>query len=375
MFSFSAPGDYVIQRDRANIYYTFTPGSLSHPKVNIKTDEELTMLLSKAHRLLGILEGIERFNENIDVIESLSIKRESLRSYQSEGSQAFEKDILYPDKKRAKVTLELSRYIEAIEYGKEKLNEGYSNRLLCDLYRIICGVEPCNNDNYFREKQLFDIPGVFINIESYNPTAPEDIMPVMTELEKYMCSKQPVDELIKIGLFIYQFITISPFNTDNKKLGRVLLSLLLIESGVLSRHLVCYSDFVLQDPIGFYNRLASVRIAGDYKEWIKYYLKGIIFSAENAITRINKITLLRDEHLKKIYSVDESKDNLLKLLGYIEKVPMFNIKMASKGIDLSFNTTAKAVNILKSLDIIEQENELIRNRCYVYRKYKDIAFG
>jgi hypothetical protein len=121
MFSFSAPGDYVIQRDRANIYYTFTPSSLTHSKVNIKTDEELTILLSKAHRLLGILEGIARFNKNIDTIESLSIKREALRSCQFEGSQAFEKDILYPDKKRAKVTQELSRYIETIEYGKEKL--------------------------------------------------------------------------------------------------------------------------------------------------------------------------------------------------------------------------------------------------------------
>lgn len=107
----------------------------------------------------------------------------------------------------------------------------------------------------------------------------------------------------------------------------------------------------------------------------RYILKGLIYSAENSITRINKITQLRDEHLKKIYSVDETKDNLLKLLGYMEKVPMFNIKMASEGIDLSFNTTAKAINILRSLDIIEQENELIRNRCYVYRKYKDIAFG
>ena len=182
MFSFSAPGDYVIQRDRGNIYYTFTPGSLTHPKVNIKTDEELTMLLSKAHRILGILEGIARFNENIEVIESLSIKREALLSCQPESRQIFDKDILYPDKKRAKVTLELSRYIETIEYGKEKLNEGYSNRLLCDLFRMLSCVEPVNHGSCFREKQLFDIPGVYINIESYNPTAPEDIMPVMMEL-------------------------------------------------------------------------------------------------------------------------------------------------------------------------------------------------
>lgn len=375
MFSFSDPGDYIIQRDRANIYYTFTPSSLTHPKVIIKTDEELTLLLSKAHRLLGILEGIAQFNENIDAIESLSIKSEALRSCQSEGRQIFDKDILYPDKKRVKVTQELSRYIETIEYGTQKLNEGYSNRLLCDLYRVLSGVEQVNNDSCFREKQLLDIPGVYINIESYNPTAPEDIMPVMMELEKYMRSKQPVDELIKIGLFIYQFITISPFDAENKKLGRILLLLLLRKSGVISKHLICYSDFISQDPIGIYNRLASVRVAGDYKEWIKYFLKGMIFSSEKSIDRIHKLSRLRDESLKKIDSVSESKDILIKLLGYMEKVPMLNIKTASEGIGLSFNTTAKAVNMLQSLDIIEQENQLIRNRCYAYNKYRNIAFG
>ncbi len=49
--------------------------------------------------------------------------------------------------------------------------------------------------------------------------------------------------------------------------------------------------------------------------------------------------------------------------------------MASEGIGLSYNTTTKAVNALQGLGIIEQGNQLSRNRCYVNGEYIYIAFG
>jgi len=371
---FSVPGMHMIQRDRANIYYTFTPNPL-FDRVIIKTDEELSMLLSKAHRLLGILEGISWVKENIDVIEAMSIKREAVFSCQTEGIRVIAKDILYPEKKRVKYTEDVSRYIEAIEYGMEKINEGYSNKLLSDLYRALNGVESNNKNHSFREGQIFNIPGVFMNIETYNPTAPEDIKPAMLDLEKYIKEKPQVDELAKIGLVIYQYITISPYDIDNKRLGRLMLPLLLKDCKVLSRHLLCFSDFVLQDKVGFYNHLAAVRFAGDYREWIKHFVKGVIFASEKVIQRINDMTRLKEENLKKICAIGDTNEHVVKLLKYMEKNPMFNIKMAAAGIGLSYNTTAKAVNALQGLGIVEQENQLSRNRCYVYREYMNIAFG
>lgn len=214
-----------------------------------------------------------------------------------------------------------------------------------------------------------------MNIESYNPTAPEDIMPALLDLEKYIKAKSRADELVKIRLVIYQYITISPFETDNKWLGRLMLSLLLKNFKVLSLHLLCYSDFVLQDKVGFYNHLAAVRFAGDYREWIKHFVKGIIFTAEKAIQRINDMTRLREENFENICATGDADEHAIKLLKYMEKNPMFNIKMASEGVGLSYNTTAKAVNVLQSLGIVEQGNQLSRNRCYVYKAYLNIAFG
>lgn len=320
---------------------------------------------------------MSQFIENIDIIESMCVKREALFSCQIEGSKVDAGDILYPLKKKSRYLQEIKYCIEAIEKGMKVCNEGYSNRLLCELYKVL--TEAGSNDeigNCYREIQNFDIPGVFIiGMETYNPTAPEDIGAAMAELEKYIKEKQGLNELIKIGLIIYQFVTISPFETENKKLSRMLIGILLKNNNLLSRHLLCFSDFIIPDKTGFYDRLGAVRFAGDYKEWIKYFLKGIIFSAEKVINRVNKLVNLKEENMKKIKDAGYLNINSIKLLEYMEQNPMTNIKIAAKGIGLSYNTTSKAVNTLLNLGIIRQENQLSRNRCYVYQKYKDIVFG
>ncbi|MDO9533883.1 MAG: Fic/DOC family N-terminal domain-containing protein [Bacillota bacterium] len=333
------------------------------------------MLLSKAHRLLGILEGMSQFIEDIDVIESMFIKNEALLSCQIEGNRATVLDILYPAKKKSKHLQETQCCIETIEKGMRIRDEGYSNRLLCDLYKILRADDNNEIGNCYRKIQLFDIPGVFIaDRETYNPTAPEDIGAAMDDLERYIKANQGLDELIKMALIIYQFVTISPFETENKKSGRLLIGFLLANSKVLSKNLLCFSDFIILDKIGFYDRLAGVRFAGDYKEWVKHFLKGVIFSSEKAIDTINRFVALKEENRKKMNDLGHSDMNTIKLLEYMEKNPMTNVKTAAEGISLSYNTTAKAINILENLGIIKQGNHLSRNRCYIYQKYIDIIF-
>ena len=373
---FSVPGTHTIQRNRAHIYHTFIPKSLSDG-VNIKTDEELTMLLSKAHRLLGLLEGMSRFIENIDVIELILMKKEALLSCQIDGSTATFGDILYPFKKKNKHVKETLNCVDAIENGKKKIkNDGYSNRLLCDLYKILMADENKETGECYRKIQLFDIPGVFVaDIETYNPTAPEDIQNTMDDLEKYIKTKQDIDVLIKIALTIYQFVTISPFEIGNKKMGSLLIGQLLQDSKILSRQLLCYSDFIILDKIGFYDRLSAVRFSGNYIQWVKHFLKGIIFSSEKAIDTVNKLVTLKEQNRKKILASGKADIIYIKLLDCLEQNPMINIKNTAACIGFSYNTVAKAVYNMEALRIIKQSNNLSRNRCYAYQQYLDILFG
>jgi Fic family protein len=213
---FDQAGKYEIQRERTYFYYTYTPKLLCGEDF-IKTDEEFTFLISKAHRNLGILEGMAKTIPNIDIIESIFIKKEALLSCMIDRSTATFEGIMQTSRKKSEDEKTVLNYIDSVMFGKNRvLKNQFSNNLICDMYKIFKNdknkEDACCN---FRRIQIFDIPGaVGIDMKMYNPTAPEDIDVVMDDLICYINKDDDIDKLIKTALAYYQFITISPFEND-----------------------------------------------------------------------------------------------------------------------------------------------------------------
>lgn len=369
---FIESGTYDIQRDRAKIFYSFKPTPLCGVNL-IKTDEELTLLLSKAHRLLGILEGMTRFITNVDVIESILIKKEVLLSCQIDGCTATFEDVLHSTKKN-KDAAAVQNYIEAVWVSKKSiLNDKFSNQLLCDMHRALVNDSNNKKSGQFRKIQIFDKAGIYISdMKIYNPPAPKDIKATMFDLESYINSDDHIDTLIKAALIYYQFVTISPFENENNKIGRMLINLFLQEKKILSRQLLCLSGYSLLNRIDFFDRVSAVRIAGDYEQWIKCFLKGIIVTADKSINTINKLIELKAENQAKIMSFGQTKKTSLIILDYLEQNPIIDLKKTAEDLKVSFNTVAKTVNNLQQSGIIKQGNNLMRYRCFVYDEYLEI---
>jgi len=158
-----------------------------------------------------------------------------------------------------------------------------------------------------------------------------------------------------------------------KRLKEVMLiNLFLQEKKILSRQLLCLSGYTLLDRIGFFDRVSAVRIAGDYGQWIKCFLKGIIVSADKSINIINKFIELKAENQAKIRSFGQAKKTSLMILDYLEENPIIDLKNTAEELKLSFNTVAKTVEHLQELGIIKQGNNLMRNRCFAYSEYLEI---
>jgi hypothetical protein len=134
---FFTPGTHTIQRNRTHIYNTFIPNSLN-ARILIKSDEELTMLLSKAHRFLGVLEGTARWIKNIDAIETAFMAKEAFLSCKIEDSKATLEEMLYSTKKKNKHLQETQCYLETINKTMKIKDEAYSNLSLCSKNIIIC---------------------------------------------------------------------------------------------------------------------------------------------------------------------------------------------------------------------------------------------
>ena len=176
------------------------------------------------------------------------------------------------------------KYIKASKYASFRLNElPLCNRLLQETHGILMeevrGEE--KNPGEFRRSQNWIGPaGSTLKDARYIPPNPEDMLEAMSTLEKFINVENEMDPLIKIALIHYQFKTIHPVLDGNGRIGRLLISLFLIEKKLLTYETLYISYFLKRNRIEYYDRLTEVRAKGNFEQWIKFFLLAIYESAQ-----------------------------------------------------------------------------------------------
>lgn len=192
----------------------------------------------------------------------------------------------------------------------------------------------------------------------------------MSDLEKYINDgNDGTDALIKAALIHYQFETIHPFLDGNGRIGRLLIVLYLMSKGILSTPALYVSYFLKSNRIEYYDRMGEVRRSGNYEQWVKFFLRALSESAENASTTIDKLTALRGIAAENIKGLGRRAKRSMKLLTYLEGHPVLEVSQAAREVDLSANTISGAVRDLCSLGILECMSTRKRNRVYYYKEY------
>ncbi|HEY5537896.1 MAG TPA: Fic family protein, partial [Acetobacterium sp.] len=178
---------------------------------------------------------------------------------------------------------------------------------------------------------------------------------------------------IKIGLAHYQFETIHPFLDGNGRIGRLLITLFLMERKVLSYETLYISYFLKKNRVEYYDRLMEVRLKGNFEQWIKFFLLAVHESAEDAIQTIEKLVKLHNKNFKRIENnVGRSSKTVKMLLNYLERNPIIDIKKTSTALELSYNAVSNAVKQLMALEILTQPESGLRNRVFAYEEYLEI---
>jgi Fic family protein len=367
-------GKYVNVLHGEMAYKAFEPVALP-PKPSLNIDEDLSLLMGKAHRVLGRLDGISEQIPDIDLFVAMYVRKEALLSSQIEGTQATLDDILDPDIE-ANTNLEVAdviNYIKAMQFAIAKLEElPLCNRLLKEIHVILMdGVRGYEkNPGEFRRSQNWIRPqGGSLKNAVFVPPTKEGMERSMSELEKFMNDQEEMDPLLKLGLIHYQFETIHPFLDGNGRIGRMIITLWLILHGLIKYPVLYISYFFKRNRVEYYDRLMDVRLKGHFEEWLKFFLNGIIESAEDACDTIQVITKLNAENMEKIKALPGRKNSLLRLFNYIERNPIIDIAKTAEILGMQYNTAAKAVEKLVALEILEQVNSFKRNRRFAYNKY------
>ena len=180
------------------------------------------------------------------------------------------------------------------------------------------------------------------------------------------------DHLIRVALIHYQFETIHPFLDGNGRIGRLMITLYLMEKKLLTTPALYISYFLKRNRIEYYDRMTEVRNNGNYEQWIRFFLQALYECAADAIATIDKLAALHEKNEAAIQAMPLGVKSNLSVFHYLEANPIINIRKTAEATGLSFNTVATAVKKLIDMNILSQTNAAARNRTFAYTEYLDL---
>ena len=364
------------------VYSSFVPSSLP-PNPPVVLDAEGVELLVAAHRQLALLEGLAARIPNMELFVSMYVRKEALLSSQIEGTQATLEDVLDPlvDVNVNRDVADVVNYIRATEFALRRRRElPLCSRLIREMHGVLMeGVR--GQEKYpgeFRRTQNW-IGGAGSTLKNarYIPPNVEDMNAAMSALETYMNAEDTLDPLIRTALVHYQFETIHPFLDGNGRIGRLLITLFLMEQNLLSTPALYISYFLKQNRIEYYDRMTEVRRTGNYEQWILFFLRAVAVSAADAVATIDCLHALHEKNVGVLTDRTNKKQltTLTKLFSYLEAHPMIEVKKTAEALGTSYNAVSRAVAVLIEKGILEQQAQVGKTRIYSYAAYLAILRG
>ncbi len=356
-------------------YESFVPVSLEKI-VPLELDDRTTLALTACSRKMGELRGMARFLPNADMYLTMYVRKEALLSSQIEGTQCTLDDVLDPEGAvREEEVADVVRYVGATDYAVEEMNRTpISKRLLKNVHRrLLQGVRGSDKEpGELRHSQNWIGPGgSTISNAPYIPPNPEDMMDALSDLETFINSDTGIDPIVKAALVHYQFETVHPFLDGNGRLGRLLITLCLIDWGVLDAP-VFYPSYQLKlRRSEYYEHLMDVRINGRYQEWVRFFCEAMESAANDSLTSMGRLV---DLHARDTAAIDSGGTvggpNAHLFLSALEETPIVTVSSVMKRLGIGRTTASNLVNRFCELGILRLRDEgKKRYRSFVYENY------
>ena len=366
----------------SNGYDAFIPSPLPP---ELKLSEDLQAVLSEANLSLGRLDGIGRMLPNPYLLVNPIIRNEAVLSSRIEGTQTSLSDLYLYELEGEQLSLlpnhlkedaqEVQNYVKALQYGIERLNTlPLSLRLVKELHEILMqGVRGQNKTpGEFRHSQNWiGAAGSTLKTASFIPPPPEELMTVLGNWEAYIHSNPQEPVLIQAGLLHSQFEAIHPFLDGNGRIGRLLITLLLIERGVLTLPMLNISSYFEHNRQQYYDGLNSVNAKGDWEGWLQFFLHGVWQQANTSIEISEKIITLQKEIENKLQEMS-APVTLYRVLNYLLANPVTTPKHLSDALEINFQTASTALLKLSEITNIKEITGNKRNRRFRFESLIEI---
>ncbi len=360
-------------------YTAFIPELLMPHGPKFNRDSEYEQLLAEAHLKLGELNGVTQVLPEPDLFVAFYVKKEALLSSQIEGTQSSMDEVIFIDDetKTMKPVDEVVNYVSAMNGGLHRMKSlPFSTRLLHSLHtRLMDGVrgQERTPGQYKTRQNWIGPEGCNLNEAVFIPPPPEVTDTLMNDLEKfYHEDTLEIPTLIQAAIIHYQFETIHPYADGNGRLGRLIITLMLVEKGLIDLPLLYLSLFFKEHKARYYELLMDVRMKGDWESWFKFFLRGVRHTSTEAVQTAKDILKLAAEDRKKIVNHPTKSKNTTHAFEAILKRPAFTITALAKDLKVSYPTAQQQVEALVNLGIVVPADDRERGRVFTYEKYVEI---
>ncbi|MES2430950.1 MAG: Fic family protein [Bacteroidota bacterium] len=363
---------------QATGYKSFIPEPVCH--TFIWTEPSINTLLEQATLQLGTLNSFSQFVPDINLFIRMHVVKEATVSSRIEGTQTNIEDALVqqsdiiPEKRND--WKEVSNYINAMDHAIPRLETlPLSSRLLKESHKILLdnvrGEHKLPGE--FRSSQNW-IGGVSLNDAVFVPPVHHEVNRLMGDLENFLHDTDiKVPHLIKIAIAHYQFETIHPFLDGNGRIGRLMITLYLIENKIIEKPVLYLSDFFEKHKGLYYDNLMAVRRTNNLTQWIRFFLEAVTQTCKIAVESLQQIMQLKQDcEGKRIIHMGKRVPNAKQLLDHLFTQPIITAQAVSEQLNISAVSAYKLIDEFVKNKILEEKTGFKRNRFFVFSEYLNI---
>ncbi len=372
IFTTNAAGK-VIKTEKG--YFAFAPNPLP-PLLEFNND--LVNALSQADIALGKLAGAAKRLPNPHLLIQPYLKKEAVLSSKIEGTQASLSDLFEAEIGAVEKTddiKEVNQYVKAMEYGLKRIKDfPLSLRFVRELHKILMeGVRGKHAaPGEFRVSQNWiGNPGCTLEEATFVPPSVATMNESLNDWEKYLHQDKKLPTLIDSALIHYQFEAIHPFLDGNGRIGRLFITLLLVNKEILPLPLLYLSAFFEKYRSEYYEYLMQVSTKGLWNDWLIFFLRGVREQATEALANADKILALQEEY-DRIIKENHLSATVSRVLDLLFQNPYITIPRAASLLKTTFVTAKRSVLHLEKLGIVKEISGKEKGRVFLASKLLDI---
>jgi Fic family protein len=361
-----------------NGYRAFIPNPLP-PVPAIDLTGNVQALLSQADHALGLLEGAALLLPNPELFVFMYIRKEAVLSSQIEGTQSSLQDVLSAEAKLFDPNApsdvgEVVNYVRAMQHGIARLDQlPISVRLIREIHaELMQGARGGNlTPGELRRSQNWIGPaGCGIRNASFVPPPPHEMLQAMSELELFLNSPSSLPLLVQIAIAHVQFETIHPFLDGNGRVGRLLITFLLMNRGLLTQPVLYLSHHFKRHRSAYYEHLQTVRTRGDWEGWVEFFLQGVIDVSREAALTAKSILAMREEYRSKIAdTMGRGAGSAHRVMEKLFDQPIVAVATVREWLDITPAGANSVVNRLVEIGLLSEITGYARNRRFRFDPY------